>query len=103
MIETGTRTRQNQALTTEFSNGMTRGFTRDVGMSKNVSASLTFGSGQATAASGLGVFAVNDLVLVENTNLNNGFFTVTSVAAGALGLQPPPKAEGPISATIRTV
>ncbi len=63
--------------------------------------------GAATGANGTftGTFAVNDPVLVEGTNLNNGYFTATAldtVNAAFLMLDPPPKAEGPITATLRT-
>ena len=48
---------------------------------------------------------VNDPVLVEGANLNNGFFTITALDptnAAFLTLDPPPKNEGPISVLMRT-
>jgi hypothetical protein len=106
MIEAGTRTRQNVCLTLEPNRQMTKSYTRDVGMSKNVSASITFGSGEILAANGtFAAFGFNDVVLIENTNQNNGYFLVTGIDAtnhAFLTLQPPPKAEGPITATVRT-
>lgn len=87
----------------------TRFHTRDKGMTKNVSASITFasGTGRATGANGTftNTFAVNDPVLVGGANLNNGFFTVQAldgVNAAYLVLDPPPKDEGPLTVTMRT-
>ena len=43
--------------------------------------------------------------MIEGTNQNNGYFLVTGIDAANhafLTLAPPPKAEGPISAVIRT-
>ena len=106
MIEVGTRTRQNVCFTLEPNRVMTKSFTRDVGMSKNVTASMTFGSGEVLAANGtFTAFALNDVLLVEGTNQNNGYFLVTGLDAtnhAFLTLQPPPKSEGPLSTTIRT-
>lgn len=105
----GTRTRQNFEQERTDQGSDTRSHTRDVGMTKNVAASLTFAAatGRATGANGTftGTFAVGDPVLVQATNLNNGFFIVTGldgVNAAYLVLDPPPKNEGPISATLRT-
>ena len=50
-------------------------------------------------------FAVGDPILVENTNLNNGYKTVTGLDgsnAAYLTVDPPPKVEGPVTALIRT-
>ena len=85
----------------------TRSHTRDVGMSKNVTASITFvggGTNQLQAAGGtFAAFAAGDEILVENTNLNNGYFKVISTDASTqLTVDPPPMAEGPISAVVRT-
>ena len=109
MIYTGTRTRQLPVNTRMPSGSETRTHSKDIGMSKNVTASCTFvnsSTKQVQAANGtFPAFAVNDVVLVEGTNLNNGLFTVTSLDAvnqSFLGLDPSPKNEGPITATIRT-
>ncbi len=106
MIEVGTRSRDNTLSRNPPSGGMTRGMSRDVGMSKLATASMTFGSGEVSAANGtFSAFQAGDLVLAEGTNLNNGFFTVAGIDAanGAyLTLDPPPKAEGPLTATVRT-
>jgi hypothetical protein len=48
---------------------------------------------------------VQDVVLIEGCNINNGYFTVTgidTVNSAYLVLDPPPAAEGPITATVRT-
>ena len=72
-------------------------------------ASITFvsASGQTQAANGTfaNTFAVNDPMLIEGANLNNGFFTVLAldtVNSSYLTLDPPPKDEGPITVTMRT-
>lgn len=86
----------------------TRFKTGDVGMNKNVTASITFNNGanQIQAANGtFSAFAVGDPILIEGTNLNNGFETVTAIDTvnGAyLVTDSVPKQEGPINATIRT-
>ena len=84
----------------------TRSHTRDVGLSKNITASITFGSGQISAANGtFSAFTLQDPLLIEGANLNNGFFTVTGVDTvnhSYLMLTPSPKSEGPITATVRT-
>jgi hypothetical protein len=80
----------------------------DPGMSKRVTASITFGGGNATGATNTFAppsFALWDTVEVLGANLNAGFFTVTgldAVNAAYLTLDPPPKSEGPITVTIRT-
>lgn len=106
MLETGTRTRANQLTIAPPEGSQTRSIDGDVGMSKNATASMTFGSGEVSAANGtFTAFGLNDLVIVENTNLNNGYFTVTGLDAtnqAFLTLSPAPKAEGPLSATVRT-
>jgi len=88
----------------------TRFHTRDLGMTKLVTASITFTSsnGNATGANGTFPttgFVVNDPVLIEGANLNNGFFTITGLDAtnqSYLVLDPPPKDEGPVTVTLRT-
>jgi hypothetical protein len=87
----------------------TRSRNTDHGMSKLVTASVTFGSGQVSGANGtFAAFAVYDPILVQSTagSLNDGcFFTVTAIDTvnqAYLTLDPPPKAEGPLSVTIRT-
>lgn len=88
-----------------------RTYSADIGMTKLVTASLTFGGGNVTGAnntfpaSGQGAFAVNDPVLVLGANSNSGFFTVLALDGtnhAFLTLDPPPKAEGPITVTVRT-
>ena len=110
MTATGTRTRQAVIHTRIDHGSETRSHTRDVGMSKNITASTTFVSSptsQAQAANGtFANFAVNDVLLVEGVNLNNGFFTVVGIDSANhayLVLDPPPKSEGPTTATVRTV
>ncbi len=106
VIQVGTRSRANQLHNEPPGTSMTRGFSRDVGMSKLATASMTFGSGEVSAANGtFPSFVVGDLVLVEGVNLNNGYFTVTAIDGtnhSFLTLSPAPKAEGPLTATVRT-
>ena len=87
--------------------GETQYHTLDVGMTKRVVASVTFTATQATAANGtFSAFAAGDLVLVEGTALNNGTHLVTgidAVNASFLTFDQGAKAEGPVTATIRTI
>lgn len=87
----------------------TRSHTRDLGMTKRVSTSLTMTSGSAQIAGSNGdftAFAVNDTILVQNTNLNNGQFVVTAIDGANhafLTVDPPPKSEGPVAGIVRTI
>jgi hypothetical protein len=107
-IQVGTRQRASAVHTRIDQGHQTRGFSRDVGMSKNISASITFTTSPAEASAANGTFAafaVQDVVLIEGCNINNGYFTVTgidTVNSAYLVLDPPPAAEGPITATVRT-
>jgi hypothetical protein len=81
--------------------------TRDIGMSKLVTAaSITFGSNRLTAANGtFTAFAVNDPIEVFATSGPRGFYTVTgidSVNQAYLTVDPPPAAAGPVTASVRT-
>lgn len=85
----------------------TRFHQQDQGLAPLVTASLTFGSGSVTGANGtftpFGHFEQRT-VLIEGTNLNNGEFLVTASNGpnfAFLALAPPPKAEGPVTATVR--
>jgi hypothetical protein len=104
----GTRTKQSLHYERLDQGAQTRTLTRDLGMTKLVTASITFGSNRATGANGTFPatgFAVNDPVLVEGANLNNGYFTVTGLDGtnhAYLVLDPPPKTEGPLTVAIRT-
>ena len=106
----GTRTRQGDRQGREAGSGDTRSHTRDVGMAKRVSASITFtaSDGRATGANGTftSTFAAGDPVLVQGGLSNNGgVFQVTAldaVNAAYLVLSPAPKDEGPVTVTLRT-
>lgn len=103
----GTRTQQSMRKERIDQGSDTRALTRDAGMTKNVTASITFGSGNATGANGTfaSTFAVGDPVLIDGALLNNGYFTVTAldgVNNAFLTLDPAPKAEGPLTVTLRT-
>lgn len=104
-------TRSNQTLKNErMDQGhMSRAYSRDVGMSKLVTASLTFATAGATATGANGAFAafaVQDQILTAGTNLNDGYATITGIDTANhafVVLDPPPKNEGPVTATVRTV
>ena len=105
----GTRTRQNWSRERADQGHESRTHTRDVGMSKRVTSNLTFtaATGRITGANGdFAKFALNDTLLVAGTNLNDGpSFVVTGLDAvnnAYVVVDPPPKNEGPISATVRT-
>ena len=103
----GTRSSQNFKLERIAQGSITKSHTRDVGMTKNVTAAITFvggGTSQLQAAGGtFAAFAAGDDIQVEGGNLNNGFFHVKSTDASTqLTVDPPPKAEGPITVTVRT-
>ncbi len=105
----GTRQRQNFQKERVSQGNETRTHSADIGMTKNVTAAITFAAGaaQLQAANGTFVnFAVGDPILVEGTNLNNGRHAVTAIDAvnsAYLTVDPPPKDEGPLNATVRTV
>lgn len=103
----GTRTRQNLSRERADQGSDTRSHTRDLKMSKNVTSSATFTTdGKITGSNGdFSAFALNDTILVQNALLNNGFFTITALDGtnhAFVTVDPPPKAEGPLSVTIRT-
>lgn len=105
----GTRTRQNFANSHPPQQHLEQSYTRDVGMSKNVTASITFTAStkKLTAANGtFAAFALNDMIAVSKTNKNDGFFTVVAidgVNSSFLTVDAPCNDEGPLSATVRTV
>lgn len=106
-IEVGTRTRQNFLYNNSASQKLDRGFSRDVGMSKNVTDSFTFTASNAriTGAGGdFANFAVDDVLLVEGTQNNNGEFAIVSIAGDTsyVVVDKGVVNEGPISITIRT-
>lgn len=106
MIETGTRTRNNQLTIAAQQGSITRSLSTDPGMSKRVVASLTFGSGQVSGANGtFTAFKGGEVIEVTGVNLNNAFFDVTGIDVANqafLTLSPPPKTEGPIATILRT-
>lgn len=85
----------------------TRSHSADKGMTKRVSTTATFTTdGKITGSNGdFTSFVVGDPVLVDNVNLNNGYFTITAIDGtnhAFITVDPPPKAEGPIATIIRT-
>jgi hypothetical protein len=105
----GTRTKVNQQHGHIQQGSMTKFYTRDVGLTTNVTASITFTANTMTGANGTflnTLWPVNAPIFVEGVNLNNGYFTITGLDntnSAFLTVDPSPKAEGPISATVRTV
>ena len=106
--ELGTRQRQTSYQTNAPSRQETRTATRDIGMTKNVTASLTFSAATGRVSGANGTFAnfvAGDTLLIEGTNLNNGERIVTGIDTtnhAFLSLNFPPQNEGPIAATVRT-
>lgn len=102
----GTRTSQNVFRVRPDQGSETRGHQQDVGMSKRkiVTATFTASNGRITgSASDFAAFVLNDPILIEGTNLNNGYKTVTGLDGGSqafLVVDPPPKDEGPIANTL---
>lgn len=83
----------------------TRSHTRDKGMSKNVTNTMTFSTGGTITGSNgdFSAFVVGDTVLVNGTNLNNGYHNVTGIDGtnhAFLTVDPAPKNET-VSATVR--
>jgi hypothetical protein len=107
MINSGTRTRNNLLTIAPPQGSITRTLSNDLGLSKQSGAApFTFGSGRVTGANGsFPGFVVGDVIQVEGTNLNNGFFTVTgidTVNRAFLTLSPPPKTEAGTAAYVRS-
>ena len=108
MTEFGTRTPSNLKAIRSPVGTETRTHTRDIGMSKRASFSATFvaASKQIQGANGtFTAFKVEDILLIEGTNLNNGWFEVTGIDVSNqayLVLDPPPKNEGPLTTLVRT-
>jgi hypothetical protein len=104
----GTRIKATQQQIDLDQGSATRSYTRDLGMTKLITDNFTFNATthQITGTIGgeFSVFAVDDPLLVQFTNLNNGYFNIDAVDPGGnyMVLDPPPKQEGPINATIRT-
>lgn len=110
MPSIGTRTKQGTRQGHISGRGETQSHTRDLGLSKKVTASITFvgaGTNQLQAANGtFAAFAVGDDMLVEGTNLNNGTFHVNAIDGtnhAFLTVDVGCHAEGPLSATVRTI
>jgi hypothetical protein len=106
----GTRNPPTQSLASNtVSSSVTQSLTRDKGMSKNITAACTFVNGatkQVQGANGLfAAFVVGDEVLIQGTSLNDGVFRVMAIDGvnqAFLTLNPSPKNESPLTATIRT-
>ena len=104
----GTRSKQNFQLEHPEGGSDTRTRNPDLGMSKRVISTATFtaSDGRITGSNGdFTAFAVGDTILVQGVNLNNGIFNVLALDVtnqAYLKLDPAPKNEGPISATVRT-
>jgi hypothetical protein len=102
----GTRTQSSFKKEKVDQGSETVSHTRDKFMSKRVVTSATFtaSDGKITgSASDFAAFAVGDQILIQATNLNNGFKTVTALDGGSqafLVLDPPPKNEGPVANTV---
>lgn len=106
MIQLGTRKKQNLRQGHPETGAQTRSLSRDVGLAKNVTASCTFAPASnqiQAAATTFAAFVGGEDILVEGTNLNNGYFHVISTDGSTqLTVDGNVKTEGPLSATIRT-
>lgn len=103
----GTRTRPSRQKMYPDQGSRTLSRNTDKGMTKRVSASLTFtaSDGKATGASATftGNFAVGDPLQISGTNRNNGFRAIIATDGDTyLILDPPPKDEGPVTCVMRT-
>lgn len=105
-IELGTRIKTTASQTHSPTGDLTRGVSRDPGLAKLVTAGMMFGGGAVSAPNGtFAAFTAGDPVRVLGTALNNGEFLITGIDAtnhAFLSLDPPPKAEGTVTATVRT-
>lgn len=106
----GTRSFNQNRNEHPSSRGREESFTRDLGLTKNVTAAITFVNGatqQLQAANGtFAAFVVGDLIFVAGSNLNDGEFTVVAIDVANhafLQVDNGCKNEGPVNATVRTV
>lgn len=105
----GTRTAATLRKEHPSSRSQNGSFTRDLGLKDNVTASATFtaSNGRITCANGTftSKFFAGETIVVSKTNLNNSDYIITGVDgvnAAYLVVDPAPKDEGPLSATIRS-
>jgi hypothetical protein len=104
--ELGTRTRQLFRKERIDQGSDTRTRNSDKGMTKRVVTSATFtaSDGKVTGSNGdFTSFVAGDPVLIQATNLNNGYHTITAIDAANhafLVLDPAPKNEGPVANTL---
>ncbi len=104
----GTRSKQSFRQGHVEHLGETQGHQQDLGLTKRVSASVTFtaADNKASAANGtFAAFAAGDDLLIEGANLNNGLAHVNGIDAtnqAYLVLDQAPKDEGPLTVTLRT-
>lgn len=102
----GTRTPQLMSKERVDQGSDTRTRNSDLGMSKRVVTSATFtaSDGKVTGSTNdFTAFAAGEEVLIQATNLNNGFHTITAIDGtnhAFLVLDPPPKDEGPVANTL---
>jgi hypothetical protein len=105
--ELGTRIRTSQPNNRIDQGVESRLYTRDLGMTKMVLDLLTFSSAQSriTGIPGeFSVFALWDPIECYGAQFNNGYFTITFVAADGsyVLVDPPPVNEGPVLCVVRT-
>jgi hypothetical protein len=102
----GTRTDTRDSRVRPDQGAETRVHQQDLGLAerKVTTATFTASNGRITgSASDFTSFKLNDWILIQGTNLNNGHKTITGLDGGSqafLVLDPPPKDEGPIAATV---
>lgn len=108
-VQSGTRQKVGLSFSHPPEAGITRSMSADPGLDKLATASMSFSAStnKITAANGtFANFAVNDIVVIESTNLNNGFQTVTAIDGtnqSFLTVDQGLHTEGPLTATVRTL
>lgn len=80
--QVGTRTPQGFLYSHPPSGSLDRGMQQDVGMTKRVVSTATFTASNKRitgAANDFTSFVVDEVIVIEGSNLNNGIFTVTAI------------------------
>lgn len=105
----GTRASQGQFNSHPPEAAIDRGMQQDPGMSKRVADNLTFAAAtnRISGANGdFANFAVDDVIVIEGTNLNNGIQTVIGIDGvnqAYVTVDQGVKNEGPVAAVVRSL
>jgi hypothetical protein len=103
VIESGTRKAANSAYIRPPTASYTRTVNGDLGIAKRAVGAFVFATdGTITLSGAFTPFELNDLILIQGTNLNNGQFAISVTGTNAITVFPPPKAEtAPATAVLR--